>query len=171
MSPRGKKNTSTQPDTTAADGTATTTTTTEKKPPKAPRVVLEAKVEFIKQKLSDLLSPAFATVGDGEFTKAVQASKDAFEAALLLARGLADDWKPAIKRPRKTGIVQGGFVKTREKFLPLFKEKGLGAGPFKVLGVFATDKSVKLQTTEGVVVYLPQNQVEKVTTPEPAANG
>jgi hypothetical protein len=134
------------------------------------KVVLEAKIETIKQKLDDLLSPALASVGAGEFTKAVQVSKDAFEAAVLLARGLADDWKPAIKRPRKTGIVQGGFVKTREKFLPLFKEKGFGAGPFKVLGVLPEAKEVKLVTPEGTQ-YVPQNQVEPVVTPEPAANG
>lgn len=171
MSPRGRKNTSTPPDTTAPDGTTTTTTTTEKKPKKAPKVVLEAKVEGVKQKLTDLLSPAFASVGEGEFTKAVQSSKDAFEAALLLVRGLEDTWKPVFKRSSKKGLVQGEYAKTREKYLPLFKEKGLGAGPFKVLGVFASDKSVKLQATDGVVAYVPQNQVEKVTTPEPAANG
>lgn len=171
MSPRGKKNTSTQPDTTADDGTATaiTTTTTKPKPKKAPKVVLEAKVEFIKQKLTDLLSPAFADVGAGEFTKAVQASKDTFETALLLVRGLADDWKPVIKRPRKNGLTIGDFAKTKEKYLDIYKEKGLGAGPFKVLGVFK-DKSVKIMTPEGSQ-YVPAKEIERVTTPEPPANG
>jgi len=162
MSPRGKKNTSTQPDTTAADGTATTTTTTGKKPRKAPKVALEAKVEFIKQKLTDLVSPAFAGIGAGEFTKAVQASKDAFEAALLLARGLADDWKPVGNRKAK--YIIGDFVKTKQKFLELFREMGFGAGPFKVLGVLPSNKTVKIVAPEGAQ-YVSQNQVEKVTVP------
>ena len=168
MSPRGKKNdVPPSVDTDTDDGTTQPAETTKPRAPKkAPKIVLEGKVEFIKAKLIELLAPMYSNVCP-EFTKTVEDTQPLVEAALLITRGLADDWKPAPgKRKRKNGLSIGDFAKTKEKFLPLFKEKGFGAGPFKVLGVLPSDKTVKLVTPEGTQ-YVPQNQVEKVVSAEP----
>jgi hypothetical protein len=146
--------------TTATEGTTPATTT--RKPKRAPRVVLESKIDRIKAELGELLVPAYASIGE-ECRKAVEDATNFVNVVLGLVKGLPDNWKPTAAkgtRPRKT-FANGEFVKAREKYLQIFKDKGFGAGPFKVLGVLPEAKEVKLVTSEGTQ-YVPLNQVERV---------
>jgi hypothetical protein len=161
-----------QPQTDAAATTETTTTTTAtegttpatttRKPKRAPRVVLESKIDRIKIELADLLVPAYASIGE-ECRKAVEDATSFVNVVLGLVKGLPENWKPTAAkgtRPRKAFAV-GEFVKAKEKFLTLYKDKGFGAGPFKVLGVLPEAKEVKIVTSEGTQ-YVPLNQVERI---------
>lgn len=164
-----------QPQTDAANTTETTTategTTPTRKPKRAPRVVLEGKIDRIKVELAELLVPAYASIGE-ECRKAVEDATNFVSIVLGLVKALPENWKPAAAkgtRKRKT-FANGEFVKAREKYLQIFKDKGFGAGPFKVLGVLPEAKEVKIVTSEGTQ-YVPQNQVERiVVTVEAQAN-
>jgi hypothetical protein len=171
----------TQPQTDAAATTETTTTTTAaegtteaataRKPKRAPRTVLESKIDRIKTDLAELLVPAYASIGE-EFRKAVEDATPFVNVALGLVKGLPENWKPAAAkgtRPRKA-FANGEFVKAREKYLQIFKDKGFGAGPFKVLGVLPEAKEVKIVTSEGTQ-YVPQNQVERIVVQTAAVQG
>ena len=136
-----------------------------KGPRKSPRVRFEQYMDKLNTMVETLTTAKYASAGE-DFGKCVGDAKVSVTAALALVRGLPDDWtfsKAKGSRKRK-GFQVGEWVKAKEKFLDTFREKGLGAGPFKVLGAFATDKSIKLATPEGSV-YLPQREVEKVTVP------
>jgi len=164
----------TQPQTDAAATTETTTTTTAtegttpatttRKPKRAPRVVLESKIDRIKTELGELLVSTYASIGE-EFRKAVEDATPFVNVALGLVKGLPENWKPTAGKGTRTRkhrtFANGEFVKAREKYLQLFKDKGFGAGPFKVLGVLPDAKEVKIVTSEGTQ-YVPQNQVERI---------
>jgi hypothetical protein len=156
MSPRGRKN---------SDG-ATTTTTGNPVQRKAAKLVLEAKLEAIRDKTKALFKN-YSSVGE-EFSKTITETITGIDGLLLVAHGLADDWKPTrTKKPGKRIILVDDYVKTREKQLASFRAKGLGAGPFKVLAVYE-DKSFKIATDEGAMIVTTRD-VEKITTPPPVA--
>jgi hypothetical protein len=133
-------------------------------PKKAPKVLFEAAVDKIKTALGELLIPRYASVGE-EFRKCIEDAQPLINTALGLAQGLPADWKPSGKGTRKRkAFVMGEFVKAKQKSLESFKEMGLGAGPFKVLGVFSSNDTIKLQVEDGSA-YVQQREVERVTAP------
>lgn len=159
--------TETQTGEQATTGTATTTegqTTKTRAPKKAPKVLFEAAIGKVKVALGELLIPRYASVGE-EFRKCIEDAQPLINTALTLARGLPADWKPSGKGTRKRKVfVNGEFVKAKEKYLDLFRERGFGAGPFKVLGFLPQAAEVRIVVGEGSQ-YVPAQQVERVTMP------
>jgi hypothetical protein len=151
---------------TGTDATTETPTGTAKTraPKKSAKVLFEAAIEKIKTALGELVTPRYASAGE-EFRKCIEDAKPLLEAAHGLMRGLPDDWKPAGKGARKRkGFANGEFVKAKEKYIELFRERGFGAGPFKVLGFLPNAGEVKLVVADGSQ-YVPAVQVERVTMP------
>lgn len=127
---------------------------------KAPRAVFIAKVEGLKKLCDDLASNKYRNVGE-EYSRLIDGAAENATSATIIANALPEDWKPG-KGTRKNGkLAIGDFVKAREKNLDSFVEMGIGAGPFKVLGAFSSNKTVKIEIPEGST-YMPQNWVEKV---------